>query len=217
MSPVQMEALDFRYLLLEYYKKLHISENELAVILMVDHLLEQKNNLITADLLALKMNLSTKELDAILVKLIEKNYLEFKVTKKMKVSLKPLKNRLYEAFQTTLAEEQATESSNTKMAYLSNIYEVFEKTMNRTLSPLEVSTINEWVTLGHSDESIISAMREALSKGKRSFRSIDKILLQYQARDDIEKTGYSAVSESWTSDMEKTLEIAKANWIKDED
>ena len=46
MSSVQMEALDFRYLLLEYYKKLRLSENEVMVILMIDHLLEQKNTLI---------------------------------------------------------------------------------------------------------------------------------------------------------------------------
>ena len=60
MSSVQMEALDFRYLLLEYYKKLRLSENEVMVILMIDHLLEQKNTLITPDLLSLKMNIVAK-------------------------------------------------------------------------------------------------------------------------------------------------------------
>ena len=37
-----MEALDFRYLLLEYYKKLRLSENEVMVILMIDHFIRAK-------------------------------------------------------------------------------------------------------------------------------------------------------------------------------
>ena len=77
MSSVQMEALDFRYLLLEYYKKLRLSENEVMVILMIDHLLEQKNTLITPDLLSLKMNISSKELDKILVSLLERDLIVY--------------------------------------------------------------------------------------------------------------------------------------------
>ena len=86
---VQMEALDFRYLLLEYYKKLKINEHELAVILMIDHLIDQKNALITPDLLPLKMSLPTKEIDQILVKLIDRNFLVFNPSKKIAFTLKP--------------------------------------------------------------------------------------------------------------------------------
>jgi len=64
---------------------------------------------------------------------------------------------------------------------------------------------------------IINALKEALSKNKRSLRSIDKILLQWQTRDDMEKEGYSAVSESWSKDIEKTIEIAKTNWIDNDE
>ena len=39
-------ALNFSYLLLDYYKELNIKENELAVILMIDHLLSQDNEFI---------------------------------------------------------------------------------------------------------------------------------------------------------------------------
>ena len=99
MSVTQMEALDFRYLLLEYYRKLRLNENELAVILMIDHLLGQKNSLVTPDLLSLKMSLSAKELDKIFVSLIEREFLIFDTGKKIKVSLKPLKKKLYEVFE----------------------------------------------------------------------------------------------------------------------
>ncbi|MCQ2793320.1 MAG: DnaD domain protein [Bacilli bacterium] len=213
MSVIQMEALDFRYLLLEYYKKLKISESELAVILMIDHLLNQKNNLITPDMLSLKMNLSSKELDKILVSLIERNFLVYEVGKKIKVSLKPLQKKLYNTFQVALAKEQENVSNERKAAALNNIYEVFEKELKRTLSPLEFALIGEWVNDGFSDEVIIAAFNEAISKGKKSLKSVDKILVQWKVRDDIEKEGISNVKEVWDDDIEKTIEIAKAKWI----
>ncbi len=215
MQTVQMEALDFRYLLLEYYKKLKLGENELAVILMIDHLLEQKNYFITPDLLSLKMNLSIKELDKILVGLLEKKLLVYDIGPKIKVSLKPLQKKLYETFQISLAKEQEVSSSEKKNEYLKNIYQVFEKELNRTLSPLELSTINEWVNDGFSDEIIIEAFHQALTKGKKTLRSVDKILVQWKVRDDMEKVGLSNVKETWDDDIEKTMEIAKAKWIDD--
>lgn len=215
MSVTQMEALDFRYLLLEYYRKLRLNENELAVILMIDHLLGQKNSLVTPDLLSLKMSLSPKELDTIFVNLIERNFLIFDTGKKIKVSLKPLKKKLYEVFEETLAKEHETKISEEKTQVLQNIYQVFEKELNRPLSPLEFSLIGEWVDHGYTDKKIIEALRVALSRGKKTLRSVDKILLQWQARDDIEKSGSTAIKEDWDKDIEKTMEIIKTKWLDD--
>jgi len=215
MSVTQMEALDFRYLLLEYYRKLRLNENELAVILMIDHLLGQKNSLVTPDLLSLKMSLSPKELDTIFVNLIERNFLIFDTGKKIKVSLKPLKKKLYEVFEESLAKEHETKISEEKTKVLQNIYQVFEKELNRPLSPLEFSLIGEWVDHGFSDKKIIEALRVALSKGKKTLRSVDKILLQWQARDDIEKSGSTAIKDDWDKDIEKTMEIIKTKWLDD--
>ncbi len=215
MVSTQMEALDFRYLLLEYYKKLKLTENELAVILMIDHLLGQKNTLVTPDLLSLKMNLTTKELDKILVHLLERGLLLYEVAPKVKVSLKPLQKKLYDTFQVTLAREQEFANNSNKKQYLHNIYEVFEKELKRTLSPLELSLINDWVNDGFSDETIIEALQQTLSKGKKTLKSVDKLLVQWKVRDDMEKEGISTVKESWDDDIEKTIEIAKAKWIDD--
>ena len=215
MSSTQMEALDFRYLLLEYYKKLRINENELSVILMIDHLLGQKNNLVTPDILSLKMNLSTKELDKIFVDLIEKGYLLFDTGKKIKISLKPLQKKLLEVFEAELAKENEISSSEEKAASLQSIYTDYEKLLKRSLSPLEVSIINDWNGRGYSAEQIVNALKECLSKGKKTFKSIDKVLLQWQARDDMEKAGVTATSDKWDKNIEKTMEIAKAKWIDD--
>ena len=215
MSVTQMEALDFRYLLLEYYRKLRLNENELATILMIDHLLGQKNTLVTPDLLSLKMSLSSKELDKIFVNLIERGFLVFDTGKKIKISLKPLKKKLYEAFEESLAKEHETKISEEKSKVLQNIYQVFEKELSRPLSPLETSLIGEWVDKGYTDSKIIEAFRVALSKGKKTLKSVDKILLQWQARDDIEKSGNTAIKDDWDQDIEKTMEIIKTKWLDD--
>lgn len=215
MTVMQMEALDFRYLLLEYYRKLKLNENELATVLMIDHLLDQKNSLITPDLLSMRMSLSTKELDKIFVNLIEKGYLIFDTGKKIKVSLKPLKKKLYDVFEKALEKERETKLSEEKTKALQNIYQVFEKELARPLSPLEFSLIGEWVDYGFKDETIIEALRVALSKGKKTLKSVDKILLQWQARDDIEKTSRTTIKNNWEDDIEKTMEIIKAKWIDD--
>ena len=52
------EGIDFPYLLLEYYKKLGLSEKEVAVLFMINHLNNQKNDVVTPDMLSMKMNLS---------------------------------------------------------------------------------------------------------------------------------------------------------------
>ena len=215
MTTVQMEALDFRYLLLEYYKKLKINENELAVILMIDHLLGQKNTLITPDLLSLKMNLSQKELDKILVSLIDRNLIVYDIGKKIKISLKPLHKKLYDTFQVALAKEQEISADEAKSASLKNIYEVFEKQLKRPLTPLEFSLIGEWVNDGFDDETIIKALNDCLAKGKKTLKSVDRLLVQWKIRDDMEKEGISNVKEAWDDDIQKTLEIAKAKWIDD--
>ena len=161
------------------------------------------------------MNLKTKEIDEIFVNLMERGFMTFETGKKIKCSLKPLHKKLYETFQVALAKEQEVASDENKSAYLKNIYEVFEKELKRPLSPLEFSMIGEWVNDGFSDEVIIQALKECLSKGKKTLKSVDKLLVQWKTRDDMDKEGMSLVKEVWDDDIEKAMEIAKAKWIDD--
>lgn len=215
MSNTQMDAIDYRYLLIEYYKKLRLSESELSVILMIDHLLQQKNTLITPDLLSLKMNLDVKEIDKIFVVLIERGLLIFDTGKKIKVSLKPLQKKLLETFTKEMAADTENHTNKEKAESIEAVQKTFEKEFKASMSPLELQMITEWIDHGYSKDTIIDAMRACLSKGKKTFRSIDKLLLQWQARDDIQKAGVSAVSDKWDKNIEETLKIAKAKWIDD--
>ena len=105
-------ALDFKYLLLDNYKKYKISENTLATIFVIDHLIDQGNSFITADLLSFKMNLKVEEIDLILADLITKGYLEFQVQGMNTIcSLNPLKQKLYKDFENSVSREDASENN----------------------------------------------------------------------------------------------------------
>ncbi len=215
MSNSQMDAIDYRYLLIEHYKKLRLSENELCVLLLIQQLLQQKNTLVTPDLLAMKMNLDIKEIDKIFVALIERGLLQFDTGKKIKVSLKPLNKKLFKLFQEEMAQDLEERNNKEKASNIEKVQKAFQAELKPELSPLEKSVISGWISHGFTPDQIIDAMRECLSKGKKTFKSIEELLLKWQTRDDIEKTGVSATSDKWDKNIEETLKIAKAKWIDD--
>jgi len=210
------EAIDFRFLLLENYKKLKISEDELVVIFMIDHLVSQNNPFITADLLSLKMSLDIKQIDALLADLLTRGFIEYATINGQTVtSLNPLREKLFSNFTLTVSKE--AENKKKKDDVLGNIYQAFENELGRTLQPMETSTIREWVDLGYSDEVIINALKEALSQGKRSLRSVDKILLSWAKREDLESEGKTPIDDDWSKNLEETIRIAKTPWLDDDE
>ena len=60
---------------------------------------------------------------------------------------------------------------------------------------------------------IINALKEALSKGKKSLRSVDKILLAWSEREDVEKEGHTTLNSDWDKNLEETIRIAKTPWL----
>ena len=212
------EAIDFRYLLIENYKKLKLNENEVTTIFVVDHLISQGNPFITSDLLSLKMSLDVKEIDKILAKLITKGLFEYKTVGQQTIaSLDPLKQKLYKEFQLYLTKEEEEKKDKKRSEEIDNVYLTFEKLLNRSLSPVEVSKIHEWISYGYSDKLIIDALKEALSKGKKTLRSVDKILLNWSSREEIENEGYTTRNNEWDKSLEETIRIAKIPWVKKDD
>ena len=210
------EAIDFRFLLLENYKKLKISENELAIIFMIDHLVGQGNPFITADLLSLKMSLDIKDIDALIADLLTRGFIEYATLNgKTVTSLNPLKEKLFREFQMSVSKEVSNKKDREEV--LSNIYSTFENELNRPLQAMEFSLIREWVDFGYSDEMIVNALKEALSQGKKSLRSVDKILLSWAKREDLETEGKTPIDDDWTKNLEETIRIAKTPWLDDDD
>ena len=212
------EALDFRFLLLENYKKLKLNEQELATIFMIDHLISLGNPFVTQDLLSLKMTLDVASIDKILAALLTKGYIAYETKDNRTITtLDPLKKILFREYNLSVVKETKAEEKKNVQVELENIYQAFDKLLGRQLSPVEISKIREWVDYGFSDEQIINALKEALSKNKKSLRSVDKILLSWSNRDDMEKYGVTANREDWDKNLEETIRIAKTPWLDDDD
>ena len=203
------EALDFNYLLLDNYKKLNLTENDVATLLMIDHLINDGNLFITAELLSLKMALPIQEIDKIFADLLTRGFIEYSVSNNSTIiTLKPLRDKLLKEFQLRLTAEQAENQYD-----FSSIFAIFDSTLGRNLSQVEQSKIKEWVSLGYSEGKIIDALKEAISKDKKTLIAVEKVLLQWAARDDIEKDGSSPINDNWQKNMEETIRIAKTPWL----
>ena len=160
------------------------------------------------------MSLKIGEIDKTLVSLLDKKFIDYvSEGNGLAISLEPTYKKLYKEFKKSLLEEDAIENDEEKNRTIKNIYQVFEKELGRSLTPLEFSMINDWVNYGFSDETIIDALKEALSKNKKSLRSVDKILLKWQTRDDRKSEGYSTASGKWDKDIEEAIKIANTKWI----
>ena len=212
------EALDFRFLLLENYKKLKLNEQELATIFMIDHLIGQGNPFVTQDLLSLKMSLDIANIDKVLAALLTKGYIAYETKDNRTITtLDPLKKILFREYNLSVVKENKAEEKKNVQEELENIYQAFDNLLGRQLSPVEISKIREWVDYGFSDEQIINALKEALSKNKKSLRSVDKILLSWSNREDMEKYGVATNREDWDKNLEETIRIAKTPWLDNDD
>lgn len=106
--------------------------------------------------------------------LINKKYIEMVVTNNNgevieQIKLDPLYDRL--------ALNKKTDSTNNK-----DIYAMFESELGRTLSSFEYEMINKWIEKGVSEETIKSALKEAVLNGVRSFKYIDKIVCEWSKK-----------------------------------
>ncbi|MDY5441162.1 MAG: DnaD domain protein [Candidatus Enteromonas sp.] len=211
------EGFDFHYLLLEYYKKLGITENELCAILMVNHLLNQKNLWITADMLSMKMNFKTKDADALLASLVQKKLLEFvpdtTVPGGWRTSIEPLRKILWKRFGDDMARNNQNGYDKQRAKDLSEIYDFFEKKLRKTLSPFDKDAINDWLDDGYRVVQIKDALEDCLLENKKTVKSIGKRLRQMRAGDDRQREGVSPVSEDWSKDLEETIRIANVKWV----
>lgn len=218
MENFKINQIDYRYLLVDTYKSLGLSENDLALLLVVDNILREGPTLITAELLALKMNIDVKELDKMLVSLMNRGFLEFTndYSSSLVTSVRPLYNRLGNNFVKELITTTSLEDNKQKHDAVVNIFGTFEKEIGRSLSPVELEKVREWISTGIKESLIIDSLHECQSKYKKvTLRQIDKIIVKRMTSTDVQKEGYSAVNDKYRQELETAIDIANTKWTDD--
>lgn len=214
----KLSSIDFNSLLLNNYKRLKISENELVVLLLINNLLNNGNELITADLLSLKMNLSSDEIDEIMCSLVEKNYLTFasvdKDENKLQTSLENLNRILYrELTKTILGNEFIKSAEDNKK--VEQLYEMFSLALKRNLAPLELAKIDDWLKEGYSCEEVSYALKKAQQDKKLTLRNIEINLRKSKISRDVDEEGYSFSTTNMSKqDIEEAIKIINTPWVK---
>ena len=185
MSFNHRNAIDFGYVLLEFYKKLGISSDELAVILMIDHLNSQNNGLISSSMIASRTTIEEKEIDAILLNLYKRQYIDYVLEgASPSVSLNPLKVKLYKEFEKSLFSAEELNQNKEKEEMRTAIYERLEKLFNRSLNPFEINSIDDWVTEVSNSDIIFNAIKDAEETKIYNINQIDRLIVKKMRQED---------------------------------
>lgn len=193
-----MENIKNEYLSLSYQintkvvkglKALNINFDEFLLLL---YFINEKKCLDIVDIND-KVSLSEEEVLNAYSSLLSKGLIEVKIEKingkvNEMISLESLYNKLIL-------------SSSKKENKKTDIYSKFEREFGRSLSPIEYETINNWINNGVREETIESALKEAVINGVSNLRYIDKIIYEWT------KKGSKQV------EKEENYEIFDYDWL----
>ena len=178
-------AINFQFLLVEYYKKLNLDETDLVILLMIDHLTNDDSSFITADDIALKTTLSKDFIDERLSNLFLKKYIDIgNDGKKAFTSLEPIKKIVYKLFQETIFNEAEIDENNELEETRTQVFDEMQKLFQRSLTPLEINRIDDWISSGTNRKIILDSIKDAKAKNITNINSIDRINVKKMREED---------------------------------
>lgn len=195
-------------ILLNNYKKLEITDEELIIIMVVMNYGDKV--LYDPELFAKEINVNKHQVMKIINSLFDKSIFTLIMEKSSNkraveyISLDALYNKL---FNIVLDKDEDGEIDN-------SIFGIFEGELGRMLSPMEYEKVKEWITSGNSNELIICALNEAVLKGVSNFNYIDSILNNWR------KKGYKCKNDIMKEKEEyrnkkKNTDIFDTDWLND--
>lgn len=182
------------------FRELNLNMNECFLLMELWYFrYEEGNESPAEDLLCKTMGIDDSKLFLLLSSVIQKGMITHEEDKgSIRYSLSPLLEKLFKLW---CKEEKINKQHKHKIKEKvtsddiiisqSNIYHLFEGEFGRTLSPIEIDNIQEWLHKKmYSELMIREALTEAVLIGKLNFKYIDRILL------DWEKKGVNSADEN---------------------
>lgn len=146
--------------LLENYEKLNISNNEILLILLINHY--NKNHLsLSYEVLTKKLSMSIKDIDKLIASLVNKHYL------KIKTNTRGIFFDIDSIFE--------FDPNAYEVAKNENLYDTLGNLFGKPLSPNELQKVNDLLNK-HSEKDILEAARIAEAKKKLNLAYIEGIL-----------------------------------------
>lgn len=204
-KPIIIPSILFRN-----YKELKLTEEELIMLIC---LINEGDKVIYDPCIFMeKIGLDKFKAMQILNDLAEKNMITIKIEnnksgkKEDYIYLDLLYNKLF-----NLMLDQKHES-----AINTDLFSLFEQELGRTISPMEVEIIKEWIHDGHSEELIKEALKEAIYNNARNLKYIDRILFNWRTKGVKNKADILKEKKNYRKANKPTEPIYDYNWLEDE-
>jgi len=170
--------ISFKEVLVLNYKRIGLNEVEAMCLILLYEQKKHTNNAISVNEIVKYVTLSEQELSKVLLKLVEKGYIELKLINNVEsYSLNPTIKKLG-----NVLEKQ--ESGKTYKEEIQDIIATLEKYYGRNLTPKELLIIQEWFNEEYEIDVINKAINESLKLGKNNVKYIDSILSNKVKREE---------------------------------
>lgn len=157
---IDYQCIDFKKLLLIKGKILKLTDQECYILLLIMTMNEIDMKPINPQSIAKLSSLSVKQIDKILLQLLDKHLI---MRKYGKLDLTPV-------YELLLNNEKGEETKEIDMI------SIFENAFGRSLNQIELDIIQSFKTQGYDDQMILDALNESVKSGAMSFRYIEKVL-----------------------------------------
>lgn len=219
-------------LLIENYQKIGLKDDEFLFLLQLFR--SQGAGDLFPDLSSISkiMGKSTDTIYKLLNQLVSRGFVSIETQQNQQgqmidtYDLLPVFQKIDLLLQTTQQKEEQVTSENE----IKQLYQGFEKEFGRSLSPIELEMIGQWLEMDHYDPEIIRlALREAVLNQAYSLKYIDRILLAWerknittkeQVAEDQKRRKQSLIQNEIEQQTKPTEELPKVtlhNWLNPED
>lgn len=201
--------------LFKNYKKIGINEEELVILIyMIDF---GDKVIYDPDFFVRELGMEKYKAMELINSLIEKSLVSLKVENnddgKMEeyLYLDGFYNKLFSVLLDCVQDE------NRKNMDSSVLFDIFEQELGRTLSPMEVERIKEWLDDNFTEELVIEALKEAVFKNAKSMNYINTILYNWKQKGI--KTREEALNDkrNYRNNKKTSAPVFDYNWLEEDD
>lgn len=185
------------------YRKLNMNEQDLVVLTF---LLNTSENIFNPQNIASSLNIDLKNVMESVDNLVSNNLISIDTISDNGVKDFINLNKLYEKLALLINEEKKEDNTD--------IYEIFEKELGRTISPSELAVIADF-TENYSTEIIVLALKEAVFNGARNLRYIDSILKNWNSQGLKTKEDVEKYQRKYKVEKERKPEIIDYDWLNE--
>lgn len=212
ISTLKEQPIYIPKVLFQNYKKLNITEEELILLICI---INQGDKMVYNPIFFTdEIGLDKYKVMQLVNDLAEKGILEIKVEndksgkKEEYIYLDFLYNKIFNL----LIDIQLGSNKTIN----SDIFTTFETELGRTISPMEVQIIKEWLHNGLTEELIKEALKEAIINNVRNLKYVDRILFNWRSKGFKTKEDIIKDKKNYRKTQKKVEPIYDYNWLEEE-